>query len=411
MYKYAKDGVSLSSVLDTRRAKKNGLFPVKIQVVYKRIQRYYPTGKELSPDEWSRMPRTRNRRLLELRADLDSSFDRIKRQVQELLAQGEFSFERLNQLLGRCRGETLNTLFGHRIDTLRAEQRIGTMLWYDNTLRSIQRFASRPVSLEEVTVPWLQRYTKFLRADHKSVTTVSMYLRAIRAILNQARKTGLLRDTHYPFGKGKFEIQEGEGRKIALTLRQIEQIVRYSDGNRQTAYYRDLWFFIYLCNGINVADLIRLKYADILDGEIRFVRQKTERTAHKRREIRAILTPEMQAILERWGNPPSGENYLFPFLSGRETPIELKIKTQNLTRRINRHMNTLGQRLGIGKISTYTARHSFATILKRSGANLVYISESLGHSDLKTTTCYLAGFEREERERNARLLTAFDHEV
>lgn len=408
MYKYAKDGVSLSSVLDTRRAKKNGLYPVKIQVIWRRIQKYYPTGKELSPDEWVRLPRTRSRRLLDIRIDLDSSFDRVKRQVRELLDRGEFSFDALNHRLGHDHTDTLNAAFAHRIDTLRSEQRIGNMLWYRNVLRSIERFATDPIPLEHLTVHWLQQYEKFLRDDRKSTVTISMHLRAIRAILNEARRTGRLRDNRYPFGKGKFEIQEGEGRKLALNIKQIEQIVRYSDGRRLTALYRDLWLFIYLCNGINVADLIKLKYSNIVDDEICFVRQKTEHTTRRRREIRAALTDEMRTILLRWGNPAAENNYLFPFLNGDETAVELKIKTQNLTRRINRHMERIGQALGIGRISTYTARHSFATILKRRGANIAYISESLGHNDLKTTTCYLAGFEREERERNARLLTDFD---
>lgn len=70
-------------------------------------------------------------------------------------------------------------------------------------------------------------------------------------------------------------------------------------------------------------------------------------------------------------------------------------------------MNAIGQELGIGAILTYTARHSFATVLKRAGANIAYISESLGHQDLKTTENYLAAFEKEERRHNAELLTNF----
>lgn len=70
-------------------------------------------------------------------------------------------------------------------------------------------------------------------------------------------------------------------------------------------------------------------------------------------------------------------------------------------------MNYIGKQLGFGKVTTYTARHSFATVLKRSGANIAYISESLGHSDLKTTEAYLASFEKEERQKNAILLTNF----
>lgn len=73
-------------------------------------------------------------------------------------------------------------------------------------------------------------------------------------------------------------------------------------------------------------------------------------------------------------------------------------------------MKAIGKELGIGNISTYTARHSFATILKRAGTNIAYISEALGHTNLAITETYLASFERDEREKNARLLTAFDSE-
>lgn len=408
MYKYAKDGVTISSILDTRRVKKNGLYPVKIQVTYKRIQKYYTTGKELLPVDWERMPRARSPKLLEIRSDINGSFDLIKKQTQELTDKGEFSFEMLNLRLGRGNGDTLNSLFRHRIKALREEQRIGNMLWYSNVLKSIERFATRRIPLVNITVHWLHRYEKFLLNEKKSPVTIGMHMRAIRAILNEARRNGIFKDTQYPFGKGKFEIQEGEGRKLALNIKQIEQIVKYKGGSRLTAYYRDIWFFIYLCNGINVADLVKLKYSNIIDGEICFVRQKTERTTKKRREIRATLTPEMRVILKRWGNKAKAENFLFPFLNGNESAIELKIKTQNLTRRINWHMQQIGEALGIGNISTYTARHSFATILKRRGANIAYISESLGHNDLRTTACYLASFEKDERKKNASLLTDFN---
>lgn len=84
-----------------------------------------------------------------------------------------------------------------------------------------------------------------------------------------------------------------------------------------------------------------------------------------------------------------------------------KMKTLYITRAINKRMKEVGEQLGIGNISTYTARHSFATVLKRAGTNIAYISESLGHQDLKTTENYLASFEREERQKNAELLTKF----
>lgn len=232
-------------------------------------------------------------------------------------------------------------------------------------------------------------------------------MRNLRAILNEAKRNGIIKEQQYPFGRGRYEIQEGEGRKLALTLEQIGAIAHYEDGTEATAKYRDYWLFLYLCNGINVADFVKLKYRDILNGEICYVRQKTERTTKTRKEIRVIITEPMQRIIDRWGTPRHLNGYIFPILNGVENALEIKHKTQYLTRSINRRMAEIGEKLGVGNISTYTARHSFATVLKRAGANIAYISESLGHQDIKTTENYLASFEREERQKNAGLLINF----
>jgi len=116
----------------------------------------------------------------------------------------------------------------------------------------------------------------------------------------------------------------------------------------------------------------------------------------------------MKNIMVKWGNEPKPEHYIFPFLKGGEDPVQMKQKVNDITRRINRKMKRIGQDLGYGKISTYTARHSFATVLKRSGANISFISESLGHADLKTTENYLDSFETETRKQNSALLTQFE---
>ena len=164
---------------------------------------------------------------------------------------------------------------------------------------------------------------------------------------------------------------------------------------------------MYLCNGINTADLVRLKYKNIVDGEIGYVRQKTANTTNTIKEIKAIITPEMQKIIDRWGNPPNPDSLIFPLIKPTDDPLMHKKRTKDLTKRINEHMKVIGEKLGINGISTYTARHSYATVLKRSGANIAYISESLGHNSLKTTESYLASFEKEERQKNAALLTNF----
>ena len=320
---------------------------------------------------------------------------------------GIFSLENLNNRLKRANGDTLNIAFEGKIAEMKAQERIGNMMAYRVVMKGIERFAGSRVPLSSVSVDWIRRYEKFLLNEGKSRTTVGIHMRHIRAILNDMKRCGKISEVQYPFGRGKYEIQAGEGRKLALTLEQIGQIANYEDGTEATAKYRDYWLFLYLCNGINVADFVKLRYRDIVDGEICFVRQKTERTTKTRKEIRVAVVPQMQAIIDRWGNTPAPNNFIFPILDGSEDAVQSHAKTIAATGLINKRMRMIGEQLEIGNISTYTARHSFATVLKRAGANIAYISESLGHQDLKTTENYLASFEREEREKNAALLTNF----
>lgn len=404
---YSKDGVTVAAVIDTSHPKKNGLFPVRIRVTYRRRLCYYTTGKDLTAEEWEILPATKARALVAVRKDIESSYQIVRAAVEELAASGGFSLDALNNRLKGAASDTVNTMFRAKIEELKRAGRVGSMLVYDNVQKGLERFAGAHIRFEAVTVSWLGRYADFLRKEGKTQTTIAIHLRHLRAILNEAKRLGSIKDAQYPFGRDKYEIQAGEGRKLALTLEQIGQIANYEDGTEATAKYRDYWLFLYLCNGINVADFVKLRYRDIVDGEICFVRQKTERTTKTRKEIRVAVVPQMQAIIDRWGNTPAPNNFIFPILDGSEDAVQSHAKTIAATGLINKRMRMIGEQLEIGNISTYTARHSFATVLKRAGANIAYISESLGHQDLKTTENYLASFEREEREKNAALLTNF----
>ena len=407
MLQYSKDGTSVSAMLDTRRTKSDGKCPVKIRVTHRRTRWYYPTGKDLTPEEWSALSTTKARAMVSIRKDIESSYQIVRSAVEELTTAGAFTFDALNNRLKGATSDTVNTAFRAKISAFNQQGQVGTATVYDTILKGIERFAGAHIPFDAVTVSWLVRYAAFLQSEGKKQTTIAIHLRHLRAILNEARRQGIVKEAQYPFGRGRFEIQEGEGRKMALTLEQIGQIARYDDGSEATAKYRDYWLFLYLCNGINVADFVRLRFRDIVNGEICFVRQKTARTTRTRKEIRVVVTDRMLAIIDRWGNPPAPDRFIFPVLDGSEDAMRQKLKTQYFTRAVNKRMATIGEALGIGNISTYTARHSFATVLKRAGANIAYISESLGHNDLKTTENYLASFEREERVKNAELLTKF----
>lgn len=407
MLRYKNGRVSMVVVLDKRRSTPEGKYPVRIRVCYLRNSKYYTLGKVLSEDEWEKLPTSRLRQMVEIREDIEASFNLIKQYVRTLTNEGDFSFTALNLRLRGASITTINMALHARIEEFRKDKRYGSMQMVQCALRTFERFAGDSIPFASVTPQWLRKYEQHERDRGLKQTTISMHLRQLRTAFNEAKKLGIIKPSADPFAAGQYTIQNGEGRKLALTLPQIKMFAHYS-GNATLEHYRDLWMFIYQCNGINVADLIRLQYCNIQNGEICFVRQKTRNTTKTVKEIRAVITPKMQEVINKWGNPYDANAYIFPVLKGGETELEKDYRCQTFITLMNFYTKKLGKLLGIGDITTYTARHSFATVLKRSGANIAYISESLGHSNLKITENYLASFEREEREKNALLLTNFD---
>ena len=122
------------------------------------------------------------------------------------------------------------------------------------------------------------------------------------------------------------------------------------------------------------------------------------------------LKKETKKIISKWGQKSiSPDSYIFPHLINGLTSVREREIYQQLTKTINKYIKRIAKELLINKeITTYFARHSFATILKNSGVSVEFISEMLGHGDVKTTKSYLAGFETETIHKTTDALTAFD---
>ena len=151
--------------------------------------------------------------------------------------------------------------------------------------------------------------------------------------------------------------------------------------------------------------MARLKFKNMDDTKFWFVRAKTGRTKQITKPVIVMLTEPVQKIMTRWSNPKADENYVFLILDGSKSPERERVVIQSFTKQLNKYMKIIGKKLDIETtITSYVARHSFATVLKRSGASMEFISESLGHNDLKTTENYLADFEDATKKRFAEML-------
>lgn len=405
MIKVVKNGVVVSVLLDTRTANKEGTYPVKIKVYFQGKPKYYSTGICMSTkDELEEVLESKSKKNIEIQDIIGKELSRILKNVDILVERGTFSFSNLNNMLGKNIGGTLNEMISAKIKELDNEEKFGSSAFYKGTLSLLKRYMKHDILINEVTVEWLNGLEKFILKT-ASQTTVAMNMRNIRTIMNIAKQTGVIRESDYPFGRGKYQIKEGSGKKKALNKKQLKAIAEYSDGSMTTEFYRDLWLFIYFCNGLNVADLISLKFSDIQNGEISFIRKKTKDRTRDVKRIYAAITPEMYSIINKWGNDPKKSVYIFPFLKPSDSAWEHEKKKKNLTKLINKRMKMIGEKLNFGKITTYVARHTYATVLRNEGVPISIISPMLGHSSVTTTEIYLADLESEYRAKNASLLS------
>lgn len=390
--------------LNKRHQNKNGECPVSIKITFQRERKYYPLNVHLTPDDYKK-PKKKH----------EAEFDFIKsKQAKATTICNDLSdrftfaaFEREFFAMATGKSETLKDMFDNYISAM-DEDRIGNKQACESAKVSLLKFRSN-AKLTDITPAWLRSYERWMDEQERSKTTTGMYLRALRAIMKKAIKDKAFPADSYPFGKDAgYEIPTSKNTKKALSLVEIKKIFTYKPEKGSTAERcKDYWVFLYLCNGMNVADFCRLKKTDLKNDTIEFVREKTKRTKREVKRIKIILLPEAQRIISK--HSAGGKtSYLFPHIT-ENMDYQAQDKTiANLTRLINDHMKDIAAALEIGQnVTTYFARHSFATILKNSGASVAMISEMLGHSSILTTQNYLDSFEDDQIKKKIKALTAF----
>ncbi|MEJ7739614.1 MAG: site-specific integrase [Chitinophagaceae bacterium] len=404
-------GAKTATVLDTRREKNDNTFPVKLRVTFERKQQYYPTPYDLTKKAFEKV--MFGQRLTDEDKLLKKQIAAFENKAIEIIGNLPLftwkAFEK-HYLINRGAKDSINHAFAEYAAGLREAGRIGTAVSYECAQNSLYKFIP-DAKFADVTPDSLRKYEKWMLTAGNSVTTIGIYLRSLRTLFSNAINEGMLTKEYYPFGKKRYEIPTGNNIKKALPLKDIAAIYRYKpEAGSMTDRTKDYWVFMYLCNGINVKDMCLLKYENIKGDVLEFERAKTARTKRKVEPIRVTLTGEVQAIINKWGNKPKdGSTFIFPVLEKGITPERERQLIQQLTHLINDRMKSIARQLGItNDVTTYAARHSFATVLQRSGASTEFISEALGHSNVKTTQNYLAGFEDESKRETIKALTAFE---
>lgn len=408
MFDYSINGVSLCLVRDIRGKDTNTPCPIKWRVTYKRKQVYYPFNIYLSLDDWNLLQEnSRKPSIKELRDSLQIYFDSaIKKHVKELSETDNFTFDNLNLKLSRVVINSMNAAFEDKIKALKEANAIGNSSIYQGVLNAIEAFAGKNIAFSSITPKWLMSFQNHMESKHIAYATMGMRFRSLRAIFNDAIRKDLVKPNTYPFGRGKFEIPTGSGREMALTVEEVRQISAYECPTDTMAMCRDLWLFSFYCNGINFGDMCRLKYDNIEQNEIYFYRKKTFNKTKDKKEIIAPILKPMQDIIDRWGNQNADkDSFIFPFCNGCTTEEQMRHAIHNIIRLTNKQIKTVSKALKLPDISTYSARHSYATILAKKRVPESYIAEALGHANRTVTQNYFDSYTKEERiQYNSMLL-------
>jgi integrase len=321
----------------------------------------------------------------------------------------DFSFKEFDKLFLEKKNDE-NDLFKSielNVEKLLKYDRIKTARSFVNLNSSLKKYTKKSkLTFSQITVTFLEDYEKRMLQTGHSITTVGIYLRNLRVIFNKAIENGIISRDGYPFGRTKYQIPTGKNIKKALTKEEVKKIMIYVPQNHMEAYCRDLWLFSYLANGANITDISNFTHDNIQDNFLIFIRKKTLRSNRQNPKIiRVYLNEKIKEIIDRWGSHKTDDKYIFPILTKGMSAEEQVDRIENIIKSINHHMWNVAKSLEIDKkITTYTARHTFSTVLKRSGASIEFISESLGHKNISTTEHYLDSFDDSEKERWSQVL-------
>ena len=380
---------------------KTGELPLKIKVCKDRKTRYINLGVSTKAEYWDfekNQPKSTcpDRELLEKL--ISSKISEVKSKIVELKSEDkEFSATTLvDKVSNPVRLVTVGELFKQYLSRLEEEKRTGYRLSIQQTYNSPIKFNRHlDIPFSEIDCNWLRRYETWLRKQGKSENTIGLRFRNIRTIFNLAIDMELVKQEDYPLKKFKVSKLHQETAKRALSKDEILAVINYPTKGKDFYTRRAvaLFTFSYFVGGINFVDMAYLTDKNITEGRLIYHRKKTSKLIN--------LPLQEKALIVLKGYKDSSKGYLFPILSNDHKTEQQKLnRLHKVITKVNRALKAIGEELNIPiKLTTYCARHSYATVLKRAGVATSIISESLGHSSERVTQIYLDSFENNQIDK------------
>jgi integrase len=372
-----------------------------IQITRRRLTTTISCSCVVSSEEWNndrnevvipeKASSKRKKELTALIRKLKKEVRQLKKTAKMMEAQGDFSAKELarhvkKQKQGRMFCEYAN----QKVEELSEENRHETAHLLKYAIRSFFNFLDkRDIRIDLINADLMKNYEQHLLKNNRAKNTVSAYMRSLRTIYNRAFREKIFipkNQNNKPFS-GVFTGNDKTAKR-AIDVESISQLAKLEidKSNKKENLFLDIFLFCFFTHGMSFIDLINLKKENICGKYIRYRRQKTDQ------EITIELENCMKIIIEHYADKNS--KYIFPILRELEKIEDTYLmwkKTRSALALYNRKLQKLAVKAGIEeRLTSYVARHSWATAASREGIPLPVISRGMGHESMRTTELYIA---------------------
>ena len=389
---------TISVVCYKSKTLSNGEYPLMLRICKDGKKKYQSLGISVLPRYWDftrnkPKPNCPNKEYIQ-KIILDKQTELQQRMLEFNSEQKEYTTTTLlNDENKRFELKTVCQFYQELIEQCKSNDKCGNRLIYKGSYNSLKVFTKNQLDIpfSTIDVSWLNKYEKWLRSKGNKETTMSLMFRTLRSAYNKAIKAKCARKSDYPFDEYKINKFDTKTQKRAIAKTEVLKFTKEVDniGKRQYVQLsKDIFIFSYLCGGINFTDIANLTKNNITNGRIHYIRQKTGKL------IKLGISEEAMQIIKKYESESKG--YLFPILNANihKTPLQKQNRIHKMLGKINKNLKLIAAQLNVdANMTTYVARHSFASVLKKSGVSIALISEALGHSDLSTTQVYLDSFD------------------
>lgn len=271
------------------------------------------------------------------------------------------------------RGPKFLDIVDNTIKTLLATRGKSTIDNYRTAIASFVRYAGTNVSVGDISKQMVEGWQLWLKEQGVKLNTISCYMRSLRSIINLSDMPSIVSNAFNTVFTGNLKTDK---RSMSTSDLQKLRTIQLPKGS-SLCFARDLFLFCVYALGMPFVDVAFLRKKQIVNGYIEYQRHKT------RQPIRVKIEPQMQRIIKRYSLPDSA--YVFPIL----TRGSMK-EYETARNRYNRHLRQISKIAGLRRsLTSYVARHSWASMAYSNNVDLAVISKALGHSNTETTMVYI----------------------